>query len=114
MRIGYVLVGWSVVAGIAQARRARKRERSLGELRYRAVSGQDPAAALAALRQHGFPSRITFDHGVEEVAIVCHPAEDRERVRNVLRAAPVDLGGGHSREAPPVVFADEVGTSPSG
>jgi hypothetical protein len=32
----------------------------------------------------------------------------------VLRAAPVDLGGGHSREAPPVVFADEVGTSPSG
>ena len=112
MRIGYVLVGWSVLAGVARARRDRKRRRSLGELRYRAVGGQDPAAALAALRQHGLPARISFDHGFEDVVIVCHPEEDRERVRSVLRTAPVDMGG-HATEGPPILFTDELPESGS-
>jgi hypothetical protein len=106
MRIGYVLVGWSVLAGIQQARRSRKERRALGELRYRATAGQDPAAALAALRQHGLTARIAYDSGSEDVVVVCDPRHDRERVRAVLREAPIDLAG-HVVDGPPIVFADE-------
>ena len=106
MRIAYLLVGWSVVAGARHAWTTRKRRGSAGELRYRAGGGQDPAAALAALRQHGLTARIAFDSGSEAVVIRCDPVEDRERVRAVLRDAPLDMAG-HVREGPPIVFADE-------
>ena len=107
MRTGYVLVGWSVVAGILRAWRTRRRRGSAGELRYRANGGQDPAAALAALRQHGLTARIGFHHGFEDVVIECDPAEDRERVRAVLRQAPLDMAGHTMDGGPPIVFADE-------
>jgi hypothetical protein len=107
MRItGYALVGWSVVAGILRAWSTRRRRADFGELRYHVQVGQDAAAPLTALRQHGFAARIAMDGGYEDVVIVCNPERDREQVRTVLREAPVDLAG-KVTEGAPIRFADE-------
>ena len=106
MRMAYLLVGWSVVAGAKRAWSTRRRRGALGELRYHVPVGQDAAAPLTALRRGGFSARIAMDGGYEDVVAVCDPTRDRERVRAVLRNAPVDMAG-NLNEGPPIVFADE-------
>jgi hypothetical protein len=94
------------VAGTKRAWSTRTRRRALGELRYHVQVGQDAAAPLTALRRAGYSARIAMDGGYEDVVILCEPRRDRERVRAVLRDAPVDMAG-QVVEGAPIVFADE-------
>ena len=77
-----------------------------GELRYRVPVGQDAAAVLGALRVEGFSAETTELAGYEDVVIACDPRRDRERVRQVLTDAPIDMEG-DPFDGPPVTFTDE-------
>jgi hypothetical protein len=95
------------MAGMKKAWADRRRRKRLGELRYHVANGQDAAAPLAAVRRHGFDSRISMDGGYEDIVIVCDPVEDRERVRAILREAPRGMSG-VVEEGAPIRFVDEV------
>ena len=105
MKTSEILVGWATLVGVKRAigRRSSPVDR---ELRYHVPPGQDPAAALAAVREAGLDATVAMDGGDEDVVVVCDPERDRERVRRILREAPVDMAGTRT-EGPPIRFADE-------
>lgn len=74
-------------------------------LRYRVPVGQDAAAVLAAVRHNGFEARVEMAGGDEALVITCG-ASEKERVRQVLADAPVDMAG-HPFAGPPVAFVGE-------
>jgi hypothetical protein len=92
------------VAGVARALAVRRPGHST--LRYHVPPGQDPAAALAAIRQNGLRATIDMNSGYEDIVISCDPSVERERVRSVLRDAPLSMGGSRI-QGPPIAFADE-------
>jgi hypothetical protein len=104
MRISQLLVAWSALAGLKEA--LSKRSDPRGELRYHVPPGQDAAAALAAVWKEGLSARVAIDGGYEDVVVACDPVDDRERVRAVLRGAPVGMAGERIK-GPPILFADE-------
>lgn len=107
MKIANGLVGLSVALGVGKALRRKGGAPSTGELRYRVGGGQDPAAVLAKLRVAGVPSSIDIVGGFEDVVMRCDPVRDRERLRQLLSDAPVDMHG-HPFDGHPVVFVDEL------
>lgn len=76
-----------------------------GALRYHVPHGQDPAAVMAALESEGYPA--TLDSGAQEVVVPCPRGadHDRERVREVIAQARLNLEG--DSVSTPVVFEDE-------
>jgi hypothetical protein len=105
VRLPALVVAWSALLGIKRALTGRAP--APGELRYHVPPGQDPAAALAAVRATGLSATIALDGGYEDVVVTCDPDRDREAVRAALRDAPRDMAG-KEREGAPIVFADEV------
>ncbi|SFC64338.1 hypothetical protein SAMN04487968_10916 [Nocardioides terrae] len=106
MRLPNPLVGLTVLLGIRRAVASRGTQ-VRQELRYRVPPGQDPAAALAAVREQQLEATIVIDGGYEDVVIVCDADRDRERVRRTLRNALVDLAGAEV-QGPPIRFVDEL------
>ena len=106
MKIAEVLVGWATLVGVKRAI-GRRSSPVVQELRYHVPPGQDPAAVLAAVREQGLDATIRMDGGYEDVVVVCDPERDRERLRRILRDAPVGMAGTHT-EGPPIRFADET------
>lgn len=83
------------------------------ELRYPVPEGQDPAAVMAVLADHGYHTGVIDAHG-ERVVTIDRPAtstEDREAVRAVIAEAGTAL-----QEAEPMVgpvrFEDELTRGP--
>ena len=76
------------------------------ELRYHVPVGQDSAAVLTHVRLSGLAATVEMAHGDEDIVISCDAVRARERVREVLESAPVDMNA-HTRHGAPVVFADE-------
>lgn len=104
MRISHILIALATLIGVKRAMTGRAPV--LGELRYHVPTGQDAAAALATVRQSGFPAKVAMDGIYEDVVITCDPARDRERVRTILRDAPLDTAG-KGTVSSPISFADE-------
>lgn len=69
-------------------------------LRYRVPEGQDPAAVMAALRGEGFEPVGDIDDS-QDVLVPCRTDSDRERVREAIAVAGMNL-------------EDEDGTGPDG
>lgn len=104
-----VTLGAVIVVGLARARRRRRGHpvpAEPGQLRYHVPVGQDPAAVLTSVRQHGFAATVEMAGGDEDVVITCDRAVAREQLRSILAAAPIDMNG-HAFDGPPVTFADE-------
>jgi len=106
VKLAHVLVGLSALLGIKRAVTLSQGGGARQELRYHVPNGQDAAAVLAAVREQGLSATIAIDGGYEDVVIACDPERQRERVRGILRNAPVGLAG-KAVEGPPIVFADE-------
>lgn len=108
MKIRTPVVVASVGIGVI---RALRRWRAPGQttkdrLHYRVPVGQDAAAVLGRLRTEGFSADAELVAGDDEIVIDCDGAESRERIREVLRDAPVDASGAPF-DGPPVRFTDE-------
>lgn len=109
MRVTNPLVALAVALGARRAWKQRgvrapaDRDR---QLRYAVPVGQDPAAVLAAVYHAGFGATVEWAGREENVVIDCDPVLDRERLRDVLAKAPIDMAG-HPFHGPPVTFADE-------
>ena len=109
MQIVKPVIAFAVLVGAVRALTRRKEpgdEDTKGELRYQVPVGQDAAAVMGQLRTAGYSATAQLVSGEEDVVIACDPVRDRERVRDVLRDAPVDMAG-HPFDGPPITFADE-------
>ena len=108
MQLARPVIAFAVALGAvrALARRAPVDDGAEGELRYQVPVGQDAAAVMGQLRTAGYSATAQLVSGEEDVVIVCDPVRDRERVRDVLRDAPVDMAG-HPFDGPPITFVDE-------
>ncbi len=102
-------VGAVVALCVARGRnrqKSRARAADRGQLRYHVPVGQDAAAVLASVRNHGFSAAVEIAGGDEDIAITCNRREAREQIRSILSNAPVDMNG-HPFDGPPVTFVDE-------
>jgi hypothetical protein len=105
-----LLVGVVIVLGVLRARRTLRAEKAPDRdrrvIRYHVPTGQDAAAALAAVRNAGFEARIDIAGGDEDVLATCDSEHDEERLRRALSNAPIDMAG-HAFDTPPVTFVGE-------
>lgn len=104
MRTATPLIIVAALTGTIRALRGRTSVPQV-ELRFRAPTGHDPAAALGALRRAGISAAPSVVGGATEIVITCL-AGDRERVRAVLTAAPPNMSA-HDVVGPPATFVDE-------
>jgi hypothetical protein len=96
-----VILVVGAVALSQMSKRTREREErakssAVESLRYRVPAGQDPVAAVTALRREGFEAVEDHESAGHEVLIPCPAGKDRERarVRAVLEhQAPLNLDG---------------------
>ncbi|MGN6252157.1 MAG: hypothetical protein ACTHNS_10130 [Marmoricola sp.] len=113
-----VLLVIIVIAVIALAGRAKTQthdaadlSRSDATLQYVVPEGQDPAAVVAALENHGYLARRDPDYTHTAMVVVDCPEgveHDRPRVRTVLeQAMPLNMDGDRAPALDPVRFADE-------
>ena len=77
-------------------------------LRYEVPEGHDPAAVLAALRAAGYVATADEQAGNQGVLIGAQEGEqpDRDKVREVIAGADINLEGDSSADATPR-FDDE-------
>lgn len=107
-----------LLAVVALAARATKQSRKAADLagtdaslEYVVPEGQDPAAVVAALQNHGYQARRdpAYTH-TAKVVVACPDGveHDRPRVRAVLeQAMPLNMDGDRDPALDPVRFADE-------
>ena len=69
--------------------------------------GQDPAAVLGSLRVHGVSARHAVLAGEPTIVIALDTPGGRQRVREILRDAPLNVQGDPS-EIDTVTFSDEA------
>lgn len=107
-----------LIGVLAMTTRATRQSRKAGEmvdgsdtLEYVVPVGQDPAAVIATLQEHGYQGRRNPDYTHTAMVVVQCPdgvEHDRPRVRTILeQAAPIDLEGDRAPALDPVRFADE-------
>lgn len=107
-----------LLAVLALSARATRQSRKAGELvdgsetlQYVVPVGQDPAAVIAVLQEHGYQARRNPDYTHTAMVVVECPdgvEHDRPRVRTILeQAMPIDLEGDQAPGLDPVRFADE-------
>lgn len=107
-----------LLAVIGLAARATQQSRKAADLaggtntvEYVVPEGQDPAAVIAALQQHGYSARRDPDHTHTAVVVIECPEgveHDRPRIRTVLeQAVPLNMDGDRDPALDPVRFADE-------
>lgn len=107
-----------LVGVLAVTTRAAKQSRKAADLaagdealQYVVPVGQDPAAVIATLQEHGYQARRNPDYTHTAMVVVQCPdgvEHDRPRVRTILeQAMPLDLEGAQAPALDPVRFADE-------
>lgn len=105
-----------VVLGIAaratqQSRKAADMADAGETVQYVVPEGQDPAAVIAALQNHGYDARRDPDYTHTAMVVVQCPEgveHDRPRIRTVLeQAIPLNMDGDRDPALDPVRFADE-------
>jgi hypothetical protein len=110
-----VIILFVVLAIAARAAKQSREAAVMAEggqtLKYVVPEGQDPAAVIAALQNHGYDARRDPDYTHTAMVVVQCPEgveHDRPRIRTVLeQAVPLNMDGDRDPALDPVRFADE-------